>query len=138
MFQLDHIGIVVKSLEEAVPLWCAMLSYPAEAVEYHEVPSEGVRIAMLTGNTKLELLEATDPAGSVQRFLEKRGPWLHHLCFESGDVDQAHGRLSDAGMQLLSESPFQGAEGRVFFIHPKSACGVLTELVELDETGEAG
>ncbi len=133
VFQLDHIGIVVESLEQAVPLWCGMLGFPAESVEYHEVPAEGVRIAMLQGNIKLELLEATDPQGSVQRFLEKRGGGLHHLCFATGSADEAHARLSEAGYQLLSDAPLNGAEGRVFFIHPRSASGVLSEMVELEE-----
>ena len=138
MFSLDHIGIVVESLESAVPVWCELLSYPQSEVEYHEVPSEGVRIAMLQGNIKLELLEATDPAGSVQRFLEKRGQGLHHLCFASTDVDEAHARLGSGGLTLLNEAPKQGAEGRVFFIHPKSASGVLTELVELQHNADSG
>ena len=132
MFELDHIGVVVESLEQAVPVWCSILGYPAADVEYHDVPSEGVRIAMFRGNIKLELLEASDPEGSVQRFLEKRGAGLHHLCFGTADAAQSHARLAAAGLQLLSEQPVAGAEGRVFFIHPKSSGGVLTELVELD------
>lgn len=133
MFKLDHIGVVVESLPEAVEAWCRILDYPADAVEYHEVPSEGVRIAMLRGNIKLELLEATDPEGSVQRFIEKRGGGLHHLCFGTEDADGDHARLAEAGLRLLNEAPKQGAEGRVFFIHPRSASGVLTELVELSK-----
>jgi len=125
----------VDSLEQAVPVWCRILSYPGDAVEYHEVPSEGVRIAMFKGNVKLELLEATDRQGSVQRFLEKRGGGLHHLCFSTKDVDETFAGLSETGMQLLYGQPVQGAEGRVFFIHPKSATGVLTEMVELDTQG---
>lgn len=139
MFQLDHIGIVVEDLDRAVPKWCSILGFPLESVEFHEVPSEGVRIAMLRGNIKLELLEATDAAGSVQRFLERRGAGLHHLCFNTVDVDKAYGRLHEAGLQLLSPGPVTGAEGRVFFIHPKCADGVLTEMVELENgTGNYG
>jgi methylmalonyl-CoA epimerase len=133
MFQLDHIGIVVEALDQAVPRWCSILGFPMESVEFHDVPSEGVRIAMLRGNIKLELLEATDPSGSVQRFLEKRGAGLHHLCFSTDDADRTYDRLNEAGMQLLSAAPVNGAEGRVFFIHPKSASGVLAEMVELHE-----
>lgn len=87
---------------------------------------------MLSGNIKVELLEPSDPQGSVQRFLEKRGAGMHHLCFATDDADSQHARLKGEGLQLLSESAVQGAEGRVFFIHPRSTGGVLTELVELD------
>lgn len=131
MFTLDHLGILVASLEESVPLYCALTGVAAEAVEYHDVPSEGVRIAMLKGNTTIELLEPTNPEGALARFMEKRGPGFHHYCFSvPPPLEERLAVLKAAGFTLLDESPRVGAEGKVFFVHPKSAGGILTEFVE--------
>ena len=131
MFRLDHIGIVVEALEPAVELYCKLLGYPVEQVEYMEVPTEGVRIAMLSGNTKIELLEPTDPEGALARFLAKRGGGVHHLSFGAPAPLQAKlDELKTGGLELLDSEPRTGAEGRVFFVHPKSTAGVLTEFVE--------
>ena len=133
MFNLDHLGIIVASLSEAVPLYCTMLGIAPDAVEYHDVPSEGVRVAMLKGNTTVELLEPTEPDGALARFLEKRGPGLHHLSYAvSAPLEDKLAELKAAGFEVLSENPRVGAEGRVFFVHPKSAGGILTEFVEKD------
>lgn len=133
MFTLDHVAIAVPDLAEAVTLYCKLLDYPLEAVEYHAVPSEGVRVAMLKGNTTLELLESSDPVGSIARFIEKRGPGLHHLCFSTADAQARLDSLSEQGFSLLDQHPRVGAEGSVFFVHPKSAGGVLTEFVQPEE-----
>lgn len=131
MFTLDHLGILVASLEESVPLYCTLLGLPQSDVEYHEVPSESVRIAMLRGNTTIELLEPTDPDGPLARFMEKRGPGFHHYCFAvKPPLQERLEALKTAGFVLLDQSPRVGAEGRVFFVHPKSAGGILTEFVE--------
>ncbi len=130
MFTLDHVAIAVPDLAAAVELYCRLLDYPAEHVEYHDVTSEGVRVAMLKGNTTLELLQATDPAGSIARFIEKRGAGLHHLCFATPDAQSRLDTLAGASFSLLDTAPRIGAEGKVFFVHPKSAGGVLTEFVE--------
>lgn len=131
MFRLDHIGIVVEALEPAVELYCKLLDYPAERVEYMDVPSEGVRIAMLSGNTKIELLQPTDTDGALARFLTKRGGGVHHLCFGAPAPLQAKlDELKTGGLDLLDSEPRVGAEGRVFFVHPRSTAGVLTEFVE--------
>lgn len=131
MFTLDHLGIVVGSLAEMVPVFCRLLAADPAAVEYHEVPSEHVRIAMLKGNVTVELLEPTDPAGALARFLEKRGPGIHHVSFSAPPPLEAKlAELKAAGFRLLDEQPRTGAEGRVFFVHPSSAGGVLTEFVE--------
>lgn len=130
MFTLDHVAIAVPDLAAAVQLYCKLLAYPPEAVEYHDVPSEQVRVAMLKGNATIELLECTDPAGSIARFIEKRGAGLHHLCFTTPDAQAQLDGLAAAGFTLLDQQPRTGAEGSVFFVHPKSAGGVLTEFVQ--------
>jgi len=131
MFRLDHIGIVVAALEPAVELYCRLLDYPPERVEYHDVPREGVRVAMLKGNTTLELLEPTVPQGALARFLEKRGGGFHHFCFGApAPLEDRLAALRAQDFQLLDETPRLGAEGKVFFVHPSSAGGILTEFVE--------
>jgi methylmalonyl-CoA/ethylmalonyl-CoA epimerase len=131
MFRLDHIGIAVAELEPAVELYCKLLDYPPAQVEYHDVASEGVRVAMLKGNTTIELLQPTDAHGALARFLEKRGGGFHHYCFGGpAPLQDKLAALRAQGFQLLDETPRQGAEGKVFFVHPKSAGGILTEFVE--------
>jgi methylmalonyl-CoA epimerase len=131
VFTLDHLGIIVASLAESVPTYCAMLGLDPAVVEYHDVPSEGVRVAMLKGNTTIELLEPTSGEGPLARFLEKRGGGFHHWCFAApAPLQDKLDTLKAAGFQLLDEQPRVGAEGRVFFIHPKSVGGILTEFVE--------
>lgn len=131
MFNLDHLGIIVHSLAESVPLYCTLLGIAPDAVEYHDVPSEGVRVAMLKGNTTVELLEPTEADGPLARFLEKRGPGLHHWCYAvPAPLEDKLAALKSAGFEVLSDVPRVGAEGRVFFVHPKSSGGILTEFVE--------
>jgi methylmalonyl-CoA epimerase len=132
-FHLDHLGILVHSLAESVPLYCALIGIDPGTVEYHDVPSEGVRVAMLKGNTTLELLEPTEPDGALARFLEKRGPGLHHLTYRApAPLEDKLAELKAAGFEVLSDAPRVGAEGRVFFVHPKSCGGILTEFIEKD------
>ena len=99
-----------------------------EAIE--EVPQEGVRVAMIAcGESKIELLEAISPDSPIARFLERRGPGIHHLCFASDDLHHDDLMLRDAGVELLRPEPTPGAGGCwVQFVHPKSAGGVLVEL----------
>jgi methylmalonyl-CoA epimerase len=130
MFQLDHLGIVVRSLAESVPLFCTLTGISGSEVVYHDVPSEGVRVAMLKGNTTIELLEPTEPEGSLARFIEKRGPGFHHYCFRVSGIEGRLNELRAAGFEIIGEAPRSGAEGRVFFVHPRSAGGILTEFVE--------
>jgi len=131
MFELDHLGIAVESLEEAVPLFCQLLGLPPGDVEYHEVPTEKVKVAMLRGNVTIELLEPTDSASPIARYVAKRGPGFHHWCFKSPRPAAEHiAALAGRGFSLLDSEPRQGAEGQVFFVHPKSAGGMLTEFVE--------
>jgi methylmalonyl-CoA/ethylmalonyl-CoA epimerase len=133
MFNLDHIGIVVADLDSAVATYCGMLGLDPASVEYHDVPSEGVRVAMLRGNTIVELLQPTNPEGGLAKYLEKRGPGLHHLCYSAPKPLEAKlAELKAAGVAVLDDVPRTGADGRVFFVHPKSVGGVLTEFVERD------
>lgn len=130
-FTIDHIGIVVDSLDASVALYCSLLGVAPEAVEYHDVPTEKVRVAMLKGNTIVELLEPTEEGTGLAKFREKRGTGVHHICYAAPAPLQAKlDELKAAGLALLDESPRIGADGKVFFVHPKSCGGVLVEFVE--------
>lgn len=124
---LDHVGIAVTSIAEARGFYEA-LGLAIDHVE--EVPQEGVRVAMIVvGGTRIELLEPTRDDSPVARFLAKRGPGIHHLCFASNDVAGDDAKLRAAGAELLRPEPTRGAGGCwVQFVHPKSAGGVLVEL----------
>jgi len=126
---IDHIGIAVESIDEARGFW-ESLGLVVDEIE--EVPQEGVRVAMLSvGNSRIELLEATRPDSPIARFLEQRGPGIHHLCLASDDVRGDDQRLRAKGHQLVREEPTVGAGGCwVQFVHPRSAGGVLVELSE--------
>lgn len=126
---IAHVGIAVRSIEEARPFWEA-LGLTIEHVE--EVPHEGVRVAMIPcGASRIELLEPTRDDSPIAHFLSKRGPGIHHLCLASDDLPADEGRLRAGGFTLLREQPSGGAGGtRVQFVHPKSAGGVLVELSE--------
>lgn len=127
--KVDHIGIAVRSIEEARRFYEAL---GLEVTTIEEVPQEGVRVAMIPcGETRIELLEATSPDSPIARFLERRGPGVHHVCFASTDVGGDGEALRAAGIELVRPEPTAGAGGsRVQFVHPKSASGVLVELAE--------
>ncbi len=133
--KIDHVGIAVRSIEEARRFYEAM---GLHVEEIEEVPQEGVRVAMIPcGESRIELLEPTREDSAVAVFLEKRGEGIHHLCLGSDDVAADDGRLRDAGYRVLRPEPTAGAGGaRVQFVHPKSANGVLVELSEPSEPGE--
>lgn len=126
---IDHIGIAVRSIEEARGLYEAM-GLAVAAIE--EVPADKVRVAMIPcGASRIELLEPTSEDSPVARFLAKRGPGIHHLCLGSDDVRSEDARLRARALKMVRPEPTQGAEGcLVQFIHPKSAGGVLIELSE--------
>jgi len=126
---LHHIGIAVANLEEALQRFATM-GFQAGPPEV--VASEGVRLAFVrSGDAQLELLESLTPDGVIGRFLAKRGEGLHHLAFRTPDIRAAIADLRARGFQLLNEEPRRGHHGRlVAFIHPKSAHGVLLELVQ--------
>lgn len=128
--KIDHLGIAVRTLADALPLYRDRLGLAVGGVE--EVPQEKVRVAFLPlGDTRLELLEPTDDSSAVARFIERRGEGLHHVCFEVDDLDALLSGAAGGALQLLPGYPRPGAAGsRVAFLHPRSAGGVLIELVE--------
>lgn len=125
--KVDHIGIAVRSIAEALPLYEAL---GLSVERYEVVESEGVRVAFIAcGETHLELLEPTREDSPIAKFLEQRGPGLHHICLGSDDVRADDAKLRAAGVRVLRPEPTIGAGGcQVQFVHPKSAGGVLLEL----------
>lgn len=125
---IEHIGIAVRSLADAVPFFERLLGTPCYATE--EVADQKVKTAFFrVGQTKIELLESTAPDGPIGKFLEKRGEGVHHIAFAVGNVGEALAALGGLGVALLDSRPRRGAEGlQIGFLHPKSTHGVLTEL----------
>ncbi|HET7746954.1 MAG TPA: methylmalonyl-CoA epimerase [Vicinamibacteria bacterium] len=126
--KIDHLGIAVKDLGEAIKAYEA-LGFTVDAI--HDVPTEKVKTAFLPiGESHLELLEPTDPSSVIAKFLEKRSG-LHHVCVLVDDIEKSLAELKARGVALVDEKPRVGAGGcRVAFIHPKAAGGVLLELKE--------
>ncbi|MEZ5964348.1 MAG: methylmalonyl-CoA epimerase [Planctomycetota bacterium] len=127
---LHHIAIAVESIDSALPQWIDGLGLTLRGRQ--EVPTEQVEVAILmAGDTRIELLQPTDPSSPIARFLAKRGPGLHHLAFTVDDTGRTMTVLADRGAPLLSDAPRPGAHGtRVAFLHPRYLGGVLAELVE--------
>ena len=125
--KIDHVGIAVRSIDEAMPTYRAL---GLEIEEIEDIPQEGVRVAMLVcGESRIELLEPTTDDSPIARFLERRGPGMHHLCLGTDDIQSADASLREAGLTVLRPEPTRGAGGCwVQFLHPKSAGGVLLEL----------
>jgi len=130
---LDHIGVAVPDLGEALKLYVDALGL--RHVETEEVTSEQVRVAILhAGDTRVELLEPTGDSSSIARFLAKGRKGVHHLAFSAKDVQGEVTRLKKAGVKFIEPAPRPGAQGaKVAFIHPESTGGVLVELVERPE-----
>ncbi len=125
---IEHIGIAVKSLDEAIPYYEGVLGMKCYAVE--EVADQKVKTAFFkVGDTKIELLESTDPEGPIGKFIEKKGQGIHHLAFAVDNVDEALAEVGEKGVNLIDKTARKGAEGlNIGFLHPKSTLGVLTEL----------
>lgn len=128
MQKIEHIGIAVKSLEAAVPVYEKLLNTPCYKTE--TVESEKVNTAFfLNGPNKVELLESSDPDGVIARFVDKKGEGLHHVAFAVDDIEAEMKRLQAEGFVLLNEKPKAGADNKwVCFLHPKHTNGVLIEL----------
>lgn len=135
--KINHLGIAVKSINEAVKFYRDMLGLPLTCTEV--VADQGVEVAMLPiGESRIELLEPTSENSTIARFLEKRGPGLHHICVEVDDIREHLARLKAAGAQLIDEEPKIGAGGHLIaFVHPKTTSGVLLELTQKGSEGDS-
>lgn len=125
---ISHIGIAVRSISESLPFYRDVLGLQESPLE----DSDGARIAgFLAGDSLVELLETETPDSPIAKFIEKRGPGLHHICFAVDDLDATLERCRIAGVRLIDATPRAGAEGkRIAFLHPSSTAGVLVELSE--------
>lgn len=125
---IEHIGIAVNSLEQAIPFYENVYGLKCYAVE--EVADQKVKTAFFkVGETKIELLESTDPEGPIGKFLEKKGEGVHHIAFAVENLATDLLEIEEKGVKLIDRSPRKGAEGlNIAFLHPKSTFGVLTEL----------
>jgi methylmalonyl-CoA/ethylmalonyl-CoA epimerase len=124
--RVSHVGIAVETLSASLPFFRDVLGLPEVDVD----DSDGARIVGFSaGESLVELLEASDANSPIGRFVAKRGPGIHHICFSVDDLDATLERCRKAGLQLIDESPRIGAEGkRIAFLHPRSTGGVLIEL----------
>jgi len=125
---IEHIGIAVNNLEESISYYENVLGLECYAVE--EVKDQKVKTAFfMVGQTKIELLESTDPEGPIGKFIEKKGVGIHHMAFAMEDVAGALKQAEENGIRLIDKEPRKGAEGlSIGFLHPKSTHGVLTEF----------
>ncbi|MFC2058248.1 methylmalonyl-CoA epimerase [Chloroflexota bacterium] len=127
--KIDHIGIAVNSIETALKIYTDALGLKLKGIEI--VEDQKVRTAIIpVGETKIELLESTDPEGVIAKFIERKGEGLHHLALEVSDIQQSLGTVESRGIQLIDKKPRTGVEStRIAFLHPKET-KVLIELVE--------
>ena len=127
---IEHIGIAVKNLEQSIKYYEDVLGLKCYAIE--EVADQKVKTAFfMIGQTKIELLEATDSEGPIGKFIEKKGEGMHHIAFAVSNIDNVLIEIESKGIQLIDKKPRKGAEGLdIAFLHPKSTFGVLTELCE--------
>lgn len=127
---IEHIGIAVKNLEESIRFYEEVLGLKCYAIE--EVADQKVKTAFfMVGQTKVELLESTDPEGPIGKYIEKRGEGVHHMAFAVKGIEDALAAMDEKGVRLIDKAPRKGAEGLdIAFLHPKSTHGVLMELCE--------
>lgn len=127
---IEHLGIAVNSLEESIPFFEKVLGLECYAIE--EVAEQKVKTAFFkVGQTKIELLESTDPEGPIGKFLETKGQGVHHVAFAVEGLQEKLDLTAEKGIRLIDKTPRKGAEGlNIAFLHPKSTCGVLMELCE--------
>ena len=127
--RIAHVGIAVRALDEILPFYRDILGLPDVPLD----DADGARIAGLAaGESLVELLEGQSPDSPITRFVARKGPGIHHICFAVDDLDAALARCRSAGVRLIDETPRIGAEGkRIAFLHPSATGGVLIELTEL-------
>ncbi|PKR80192.1 methylmalonyl-CoA epimerase [Brumimicrobium salinarum] len=130
MNKIEHIGIAVRNMDEAIQTYEKLLNSKCYKVE--EVASEGVKTAFFkVGDSKIELLEATNPNSPIAKFIEKRGVGMHHIAYDVSDIEIEIKRLKDLGFALIQQSPKNGADNKLIaFLHPKSTEGTLVELCQ--------
>jgi methylmalonyl-CoA/ethylmalonyl-CoA epimerase len=127
---IEHIGIAVKNLEESIKFYEEVLGLQCYNIE--EVADQKVRTAFFqVGDTKIELLESTDPEGPIGKYVEKKGEGIHHIAYAVENIEDKLRHAEEQGIRLIDKKPRKGAEGLdIAFIHPKSTHGVLTEICE--------
>ena len=128
---LNHVAIAVKDMDEALDMYGSLFGLDPSEVE--DVEDQGVRAALLeVGGSQVELIQPLDTESGVAKFIERRGPGLHHVCFEVDGLQGALDRLDAEQVQLIDRSPRQGLAGMIAFLHPRSTGGTLIELVEAE------
>jgi methylmalonyl-CoA/ethylmalonyl-CoA epimerase len=133
MIKINHVAVVLPDLEDNATFWLEALGLPLEKIE--DIPEQQVRVAFLpVGESHIELLTPTDDESGVARYLQKRGPGLHHICLEVDDIEATLAQLKAAGVPLIDERPQVTSNGKkLAFVHPKGTGGVLVELYQLPE-----
>lgn len=128
--KIEHLGIAVKSIKESIKTYETLLG--ATCYKMEEVVSEGVKTAFIQiGESKIELLEATNPDSPIAKYLEKKGPGIHHIAFDLEDISAEIKRLTNEGFTMIHESPKDGADNKLIaFLHPKSTESILVELCQ--------
>ena len=130
ILRVDHIGVAVKSIEEALKLYEGVLGLKLEEVE--TVEEQNVKVAFLpVGDTEIELLESTSPDGPIAKYIERKGEGMQHVAFRVENIEEALKTLKAKGVRLIDETPRMGAGGaKIAFVHPKETFGVMIELCE--------
>lgn len=128
--KIEHLGIAVKSIDDSLKTFETLLGSNCYKIE--EVQSEGVKTAFIQiGESKIELLEATNPESPIAKYLEKKGPGIHHIAFDVEDIEHEIARLSNEGFTLIHSTPKDGADNKLIaFLHPKSTESILVELCQ--------
>jgi methylmalonyl-CoA/ethylmalonyl-CoA epimerase len=130
MRKIEHLGLAVENIDEAIKTFEVLLNTSCYKIE--EVVSEHVKTAFFQiGESKIELLEATDPASPIAKYIAKKGKGIHHIAFDVEDIDAEIKRLSENGFELIHQTPKDGADNKIIaFLHPKSTEGILIELCQ--------
>ena len=133
VIRIDHVAVLVDDLDKTLAFWQEALGIQLSHIE--DVPAEKSMVAFLPlGGSEVELVKPTTDDSGLARYLEKRGPGMHHICLEVDDIDGMLAQLKAKGVQLINETPLTGSGGKKYaFVHPKSANGVMVELYELPE-----